>query len=132
MKADGSSTDIAKKIDVRRPGRNLKFSLAAAGLRAITFAAAALFGHDGHLDQGVHPHMGGDGGQARGRADLAPGTTSRLWRCNEFVRDALYSRFYTLSNSGIFYDGKAGDPDTRDRRRHLKPSSRATPDGGAA
>ena len=42
------------------------------------------------------------------------GNYIQQWRCNEFVRDALYSRYHTLSNSGIFYEGKAGDPDTRD------------------
>ena len=36
VKADGSSTDVAKKVEVKRPGRNLKFSLAGAGLRAVT------------------------------------------------------------------------------------------------
>jgi len=36
LKGDGSATEIAKKVEVRRPGRNLKFSLAGAGLRAIT------------------------------------------------------------------------------------------------
>jgi len=58
------------------------------------------------------------------------GNYIQQWRCNEFVRDALYSRFYTLSNSGIFYDGKPGDPDTRDDDA-IEAFFESHPDGGA-
>ena len=62
LKADGSSTDIAKKVDVRRPGRNLKFSLAGSRSARHHLAPSALARHDGHFDPGVHPHLGGHGG----------------------------------------------------------------------
>jgi DNA helicase HerA-like ATPase len=42
---------------------------------------------------------------ARGEKSLAALETSiQQWRCNEFVRDALYARFNTLASSGLFTD----------------------------
>ncbi len=37
------------------------------------------------------------------------GEMIQQWRCNEFVRDALYSRYYTLQTSGLFTDSRDGD-----------------------
>ena len=129
MKADGSSTDIAKKIDVRRPGRNLKFSLAGAGLRAITSLLQHSLDVTGtSIREFIRIWEAMEAKHEVGMTSL--GNYIQQWRCNEFVRDALYSRFYTLSNSGIFYDGKAGDPDTRDDDA-IETFFEAHPDGGA-
>jgi DNA helicase HerA-like ATPase len=43
--------------------------------------------------------------QSRGNLSLkALEEAIQLWRCNEFVRDALHARYYTLLSSGLFSD----------------------------
>jgi DNA helicase HerA-like ATPase len=129
MKADGSSTDIAKKIDVRRPGRNLKFSLAGAGLRAITSLLQHSLDMTGtSIREFIRIWEAMEGKHEVGLTSL--GNYIQQWRCNEFVRDALYSRYFTLSNSGIFYDGKLGDPDMREDDA-IEGFFESHPDGGA-
>ncbi len=129
VKADGGSTDIAKKIDVRRPGRNLKFSLAAAGLRAVTSLLQHSLDMTGtSIREFIRIWEAMESKHEVGLTSL--GNYIQQWRCNEFVRDALYSRFYTLSNSGIFYDGKPGDPDTREDDA-IESFFQAHQDGGA-
>lgn len=113
IRADGTSTEIAKKVEVRRPGRNLKFSLAGAGLRAITSLLQHSLDMTGtSVREFIRIWEAMVAKHELGLTSL--GNYIQQWRCNEFVRDALYSRFYTLSNSGIFYEGKEGDADTRD------------------
>ena len=127
--ADTVKRMVAKKIDVRRPGRNLKFSLAAAGLRAITSLLQHSLDMTGtSIREFIRIWEAMEGKHEVGMTSL--GNYIQQWRCNEFVRDALYSRFYTLSNSGIFYDGKAGDPDTRDDDA-IEAFFEGHPDGGA-
>ena len=103
LKKDGSSTRASKGVAVMRPGRELKFSLEGVGLRAI----ANLLSHS--LD------MPGTSLrefvkiwellEKRGELSLA-GLEDAIqqWRCNEFVRDALYARYHTIANCGIFTD----------------------------
>ena len=114
---------------MRRPGRNLKFSLAGAGLRAITSLLQHSLDVTGtSIREFIRIWEAMEAKHEVGMTSL--GNYIQQWRCNEFVRDALYSRFYTLSNSGIFYDGKAGDPDTRDDDA-IETFFEAHPDGGA-
>ena len=129
IKADGSSSDIAKKVDVRRPGRNLKFSLSGAGLRAITSLLQHSLDMPGtSIREFIRIWEAMDAKHELGMTSL--GNYIQQWRCNEFVRDALFSRFHTLSNSGIFYDGNADDPDTRNDDA-IEGFFASHPDGGA-
>ena len=129
LKADGSSTDVAKKVEVKRPGRNLKFSLAGAGLRAISSLLQHSLDMTGtSLREFIRIWEAMEAKHELGMTSL--GNYIQQWRCNEFVRDALYSRFFTLSNSGIFYEGKSGDPDTRDDDA-IETFFQTHPDGGA-
>ncbi len=129
LRADGSATDIAGRIDVRRPGRNLKFSLAGAGLRAITSLLQHSLDMTGtSVREFIRIWEAMESKNELGMTSL--GNYIQQWRCNEFVRDALYSRFFTLSNSGIFYEGKSGDPDTRDDDA-IESFFQSHPEGGA-
>ncbi|HUI00985.1 MAG TPA: DUF87 domain-containing protein [Nitrososphaerales archaeon] len=129
LRADGSATEIAKKVEVRRPGRNLKFSLAGAGLRAITSLLTHSLDMTGtSVREFIRIWEAMEAKHEVGMTSL--GNYIQQWRCNEFVRDALYSRFFTLSNSGIFYDGKEGDPDTRDDDA-MEAFFETHPEGGA-
>jgi Helicase HerA, central domain len=128
-KADGGATEIAKKVEVRRPGRNLKFSLSGAGLRAITSLLQHSLDMTGtSIREFIRIWEAMDAKHEVGMTSL--GNYIQQWRCNEFVRDALYSRFHTLSNSGIFYEGKPGDPDFREEDA-MEAFFAAHPDGGA-
>jgi len=114
---------------VKRPGRNLKFSLAGAGLRAITSLLQHSLDMTGtSIREFIRIWEAMETKHEVGLTCL--GNYIQQWRCNEFVRDALYSRFYTLSNSGIFYEGKAGDPDFREEDA-IESFFATHPDGGA-
>ncbi|MDA4118572.1 MAG: DUF87 domain-containing protein [Thaumarchaeota archaeon] len=113
IKADGSDTEIAKKVDVRRPGRNLKFTLPGAGLRAITSLLSHSLEMPGtSLREFVRIWEAMEAKRELGLASL--GNYIQQWRCNEFVRDALYSRYHTLSNSGLFAEVRIGDDDAEE------------------
>ena len=100
---DGGRIGIDAKVKALRPGKDLRFSLSAVGLRSV----ASLLSHS--LD------MPGtslrefvkvwESLEARNELSLASLELAiHQWRCNEFVRDAMFARYYTLLSSGIFSD----------------------------
>jgi uncharacterized protein len=101
LRADGSPTEVAKRVEVRRPGRNMKFTLAGAGLRAISSVLQHSLEIPGtSLREFIRIWEAMEGKHELKVSSL--GTYIQQWRCNEFVRDALYSRYHTISNSGLF------------------------------
>jgi len=105
LRADGSRTDVAENVVVRKPARDLKFSLAGAGLRSMT----SLLQHSLEMPGTTMREFMRiwEGMESKNEVSMASlGSYIQMWRCNEFVRDALYARFYTLSNSGLFTDAE--------------------------
>jgi DNA helicase HerA-like ATPase len=108
LRSDGSKTATAEKFVVLKPGRELRFNLAGVGLRAVT----SLLQHSLEMPgTSMREFMRiWEALQTKGDASLeALGELIQQWRCNEFVRDALYSRYYTLQNSGLFTSSKDSD-----------------------
>ncbi len=71
LRADGTKTGIADKVVVRKPARDLKFSLGGAGIRAVTSLLQHSLEMPGTTHAGVHEDLGGDGGEARGLDGVA-------------------------------------------------------------
>ncbi len=102
-KRDGSKTHVAQNVRVMRPGRDMKLSLESVGLRSVT----SLLTHSLEMPGTslrefvkIWDHLEG-----RGELTLANLETAiHQWRCNEFVRDALFARYHTLANCGLFTD----------------------------
>ncbi len=103
LRADGTKTRVESSVTVLRPGRDLKFSLASVGLRAITSLMAHSLEMPGtSLREFVKIW---ESMQSKGHASLvALEAAVQQWRCNEFVRDALYARYHTLQSCGLFSD----------------------------
>ncbi len=122
LAADGTKTGVADRVEVRKPARDMKFSLEAAGLRAVT----SLLQHSLEMPGTTMREFMRIWENMESKHDLSMeslGTYIQQWRCNEFVRDALNARYYTLSNSGLFSDS--------DRAFRLDDFFRSHPDGGA-
>jgi Helicase HerA, central domain len=103
QRRDGSNSSVHSKVKVMRPGRDLKFSLASAGLRSITSILSHSLDTTGtSLREFIKIWESLEG---RGELTLESLEAAiHLWRCNEFVRDALFARFHTLANCGLFAD----------------------------
>ncbi len=103
VRADGSKTEVAGRISQMRPGRELRFSLSTVGLRSITNLLTHSLDMPGtSLREFVKIWQQLE---ERGELSLA-GLESAIhqWRCNEFVRDALFARYHTIAASGLFTD----------------------------
>jgi hypothetical protein len=100
---DGSRTDMAGRVKVMRPGREMKFSLSSVGLRAITSLLSHSLEMPGtSLREFVKIWEQLEDGDELSLASLEAGI--HQWRCNEFVRDALFARYHTLASCGLFTD----------------------------
>jgi len=122
LRADGSRTPAADRLVVRKPSRDLRFSLGGAGLRSVT----SLLQHSLEMPGTSLREFTRIWEEMERKNELSMeslGTYIQQWRCNEFVRDALYARFYTLSNSGLFTDDA--------NAFHLEEFFRTHPEGGA-
>ncbi len=103
LKEDGTKSSVSSGVTVVRPGRELTFSLHSIGLRAIVSLLSHSLEMPGtSLREFVKIW---DSTQSRGGISLrALEDAIQQWRCNEFVRDALHARYYTLVSSGLFSD----------------------------
>jgi DNA helicase HerA-like ATPase len=120
---DGGRTAVASKVRVMRPGREMKFSLKSVGLRAVSSLLSHSLEMTGtSLREFVKIWEQLD---ARGELSLASLEAGiNQWRCNEFVRDALFARYHTLASCGLFTD-------SADRQFDLEEFLSASPDGGS-
>jgi len=110
---DGTETEAGTRVRVMRPGRDMKFSLATVGLRSITNLLSHSLEMPGtslrefvkiweHLD-------------SRDELSLSSLETAiQQWRCNEFVRDALFARYHTIASCGLFTDSAHQQFDLQD------------------
>lgn len=100
---DGTQTESDRKVKVMRPGRELKFSLATVGLRSIT----NLLSHSLEMPGASLREFVKIWEQLDARDELslaALESAIQQWRCNEFVRDALFARYHTIASCGLFTD----------------------------
>lgn len=113
QRGDGSETAAGRKVKVLRPGRDLRFSLASAGLRPITNLLSHSLEMPGtSLREFVKIWEQLDSRDELTLASLEAGI--QQWRCNEFVRDALFARYHTLASCGLFTDSTHQQFDLQD------------------
>jgi energy-coupling factor transporter ATP-binding protein EcfA2 len=113
QREDGSKTDTAGKVRVVRPGRELKFSLSNVGLRSIT----NLLSHSLDMPGTSLREFVKIWEQLDNRDELTLATLEsaiQQWRCNEFVRDALFARYHTIASCGLFTDSAHQQFDLQD------------------
>ena len=102
-RADGKETREGRKVKVLRPGRDLRFSLGSVGLRAVTNLLTHSLDMPGtSLREFVKIWEQLDNRDELSLASLEAGI--QQWRCNEFVRDALFARYHTIASCGLFTD----------------------------
>jgi len=120
---DGTRTAVAGRVRVMRPGREMKFSLSSVGLRAIS----SLLSHSLEMPGTSLREFVKIWEQLEDRGELSMVSLEagiHQWRCNEFVRDALFARYHTLASCGLFTD-------TADRQFDLEEFLSSSPDGGS-
>jgi DNA helicase HerA-like ATPase len=106
MGADGKKNEYNNRVHVLTPGDNFKICLAQLKLRIalnILIHALNLPGTSAREFRRIWQHL--DEKAALTLNEL--GEAIRNWHCNQHVRDALFSRYYSLVNSGFFTDNMA-------------------------
>ena len=105
LDGEGRRTDTYGRVRVMRPGRELRLSLGAAGLRSVT----NLLSHSLDMPGTSLREFVKIWEMLAGRGDVSLASLEAAihqWRCNEFVRDALFARFHTLASCGLFTDSE--------------------------
>jgi len=106
LSSKGEKNEYYDKVNVLTPGANLKVSLAQMDLRVmlnILVHALDLPGTSTREFRRIWRFL-----QQRQAFTLQElGEAIRGWKCNQHVRDALFSRYYSLLNSGFFTDNLA-------------------------
>jgi len=101
--ADGKKNEYDTKVNVLTPSENFKVALAHLKLRVILnilIHALNLPGTSAREFRRIWQFL-----DERATLTLHElGEAIRNWRCNQHVRDALFSRYYALLNSGFFTD----------------------------
>jgi len=120
---DGTASPYADKVKVLQPGHNLKFTIRYLGRRIML-----------DIFQNVLEVPGAtlreflriwDYLESSGKITLKDmEEVIQHWHCNELVRDALLSRYYSLLSSGIFTDSDRYEV-------RLEDLYSARPEGGA-
>ena len=100
---DGKKNQYHGKIHVLTPGVNFEVLLSQMSLRVmlnILFHALNITGTSAREFGQIWRVL-----EQKGTLTLQElGEAIRNWKCNHHVRDALFSRYYTLLNSGFFTD----------------------------
>lgn len=103
---DGKPNEFNAKIHVLTPGQNLKVTLGQLKLRVmlgILVNALHLPGTSAREFRHIWYSL-----EEKGALSMRElGETIRNWKCNQHVRDALFTRYYTLMSSGLFTDNQA-------------------------
>ena len=113
LRRDGSQTAVDGRVRAMRPGRDLKFSLGTVGLRSI----ANLLSHSLDMPGTSLREFVKIWEQLEDRNELSLSSLESAihqWRCNEFVRDALFARYHTLVSCGLFSDSPGQQFDLQD------------------
>ncbi|MCP8323687.1 MAG: DUF87 domain-containing protein [Candidatus Methylarchaceae archaeon HK02M2] len=102
-KKNGRPNSIADKVFNLIPGKSLRFSLKYIGLSGI----ASMLQHALDIPGASLREFGRiwEFLEAQGSVNMASFINSiQKWRCNEFVKDALFSRYHTMLSSKLFSD----------------------------
>jgi len=113
QRKDGTETAGGRRVRVLRPGRELRFSLASVGLRPIT----NLLSHSLDMPGTSLREFTKIWEQLDNRDELTLTSLEaaiQQWRCNEFVRDALFARYHTIASCGLFTDSEHQQFDLQD------------------
>ncbi|MEM0287774.1 MAG: DUF87 domain-containing protein [Nitrososphaerota archaeon] len=100
---DGGASRYAKKIKVLQPGFNLKFTLQYLGKRAVVDLMQNVLDAPGaslREFMRIWDYLQQSGSVSLGSLEDA----ILRWKCNELVRDALLSRYYSLLGSDLVTD----------------------------
>ncbi|MCP8304300.1 MAG: ATP-binding protein [archaeon] len=100
---DGKPNSIADKVVNLVPGESLRFTLEYIGLSGI----ASMLQHTLDIPGASLREFGRiwEFLKAQGSVTMASLINAiQKWRCNEFVRDALFSRYHTMLSSNLFSD----------------------------
>ncbi len=104
--SNGEKNEHFSRVHVLTPGDNLKVTLTQLKLRVmlnILIHALHLPGTSAREFRRIWRFL-----QEQGTLNLQElGEAIRNWRCNQHVRDALFSRYYSLLNSGFLTDNPA-------------------------
>lgn len=102
---DGSASRYADKVKVLQPGHNLKFTIRYLGRRIMLDIFQNVLEVPGATLREflrVWDYL-----ESSGRITLKDmEEVIQHWHCNELVRDALLSRYYSLLSSGLFTDSE--------------------------
>jgi len=104
--SNGEKNEYYDRVHVLTPGANLKVSLAQMDLKVmlnILVHALDLPGTSTREFRRIWRSLQ----QRRAFTLQELGEAIRSWQCNQHVRDALFSRYYSLLNSGFFTDNVA-------------------------
>jgi len=103
LNADGERNKFSEKIHVLTPGKNFKLTLAQVGLSVmmrILIHALDLPGTSSREFRHIWRFL-----EERGALSLHElGEAIRRWQCNQQVKDALFSRYYTILHTNLFTD----------------------------
>jgi len=103
--SNGEKNEHFSKVQVLTPGDNLKITLTQMKLRVllnILIHALHLPGTSAREFRRIWRFL-----QEQGTLTLHElGEAIKNWKCNHHVRDALFSRYYSLLNSGFFTDNQ--------------------------
>lgn len=120
---DGKRNEYHGKIHVFTPGADFKVALSQMSLRVmlnILFHALDIPGTSAREFRQIWRVLEKEGTLTLQRL----GEAIKNWKCNYHVRDALFSRYYTLLNSGFFTDNPSEATTLEENLCNLK-------DGGA-
>jgi len=105
QKLDGSESEIARKLVLLYPGKNLRFTLRYLGKRSLMNLMLHLLETPGVSLRELSRIL--DFLEARGSLTFRDlGEAIENWKMNELVRDALITRYSYLRNSRIFTDNE--------------------------
>ncbi|HEX68825.1 MAG TPA: DUF87 domain-containing protein, partial [Candidatus Bathyarchaeota archaeon] len=100
---NGNPNEYCNKIKVLTPGRNFKITLKQIDLKVmlnILLNALKLPGTSAREFRRIWRFL-----KERDMLSMKElGEAIRNWKCNQHIRDALFSRYYALLNSGFFTD----------------------------
>jgi uncharacterized protein len=101
MNKDGSKNELSGRIIALEPGRTLRFALDYLGeYSLISLMQHVLDSPGASLREFIRIINSLEHSDKFSLEGL--GEAIQSWRCNELVKDALYSRFQTMRSSGIF------------------------------
>jgi len=117
--SNGEKNEHFNKVQVLTPGDNFKITLTQMKLRVmlnVLINALHLPGTSAREFRRIWCFL-----QEHGTLTLHDlGEAIRNWRCNQHVRDALFSRYYSLLNSGFFTDNPPEATDLEDNFRKIR------------